>query len=84
VASNDLPSYLQLDKLHIGQVAIFRVKERPTSDTRVIRLTGFVEMDTVDEAGSHLEGKPLMPGTMVQVQPEKVVFDGIFVGIKNG
>jgi hypothetical protein len=83
VREEELPFYLQLNKLRIGQVAMFRVKERTNSGTRVIKLSGYIEMDGLDD-GNEFTAKHLMPGTIVQVQPEKVVFDGIFVGLKNG
>lgn len=83
VQCNELPPYLQSDQLHIGQVAMFRVKEKPLADTRVIKLTGFLEMECLDDSAK-IDGKQLMPGTMLFVQPEKVVFDGVFVDIKNG
>ena len=83
VQRDELPPYLQPEQLHIGQVALFRVKEKPTANTRVIRLTGFLEMEGLDDS-TKIDGKQLMPGTVLHVQPEKVVFDGVFVGIKNG
>uniref|UniRef100_A0A1I8BCR1 S1 motif domain-containing protein n=1 Tax=Meloidogyne hapla TaxID=6305 RepID=A0A1I8BCR1_MELHA len=83
VQAEHLPSYLQLDKLFIGQVALFSVRERPNKETRVIKLTGFVGLDALD-GNDNFDQKQLMPGTIVQVTPEKNVLNGLFVSIKNG
>ncbi|KAL3096989.1 hypothetical protein niasHS_002705 [Heterodera schachtii] len=86
VHSDDLPPHLSLDKLHVGQVALFRVKEKPTPSTRVIKLSGFTEMGCLigEEGQDVLEFKHLTPGSIVEVEPEKIVTDGLFVGINSG
>uniref|UniRef100_A0A914GQJ6 Uncharacterized protein n=1 Tax=Globodera rostochiensis TaxID=31243 RepID=A0A914GQJ6_GLORO len=86
VRCDDLPPHLSLDKLRVGQVALFRVKERPSPSARVIALSGFVEMGCLGLEGlpSALESRHLTPGSIVEVEPEKVVSDGIFVGINGG
>ncbi|KAI3418862.1 hypothetical protein GPALN_007962 [Globodera pallida] len=86
VHCDDLPPHLSLDKLRVGQVALFRVKEKPPTSARVIALSGFVEMGCLGSEGlpSALESKHLTPGAIVEVEPEKVVSDGIFVGINGG
>ncbi|KAF7639764.1 hypothetical protein Mgra_00000686 [Meloidogyne graminicola] len=83
VQTEHLPSYLQPDKLFIGQVALFAVREKPGTETRVIKLTGFVGLDSLDE-NDNINSKQLMPGTIVQVTPDKMVSNGLFVSIKNG
>ncbi|CAK5090945.1 unnamed protein product [Meloidogyne enterolobii] len=83
VQAEHLPPYLQLDKLFIGQVALFSVRERPNKETRVIKLTGFVGLDVLD-GSDDFDQKQLMPGTIIQVTPEKNVLNGLFASIKNG
>lgn len=85
VQSEDLPSNLSMEKLHIGQVALFRVKEKTSASTRVIMLSAFIEMNCIGEGNDEkIDFKHLMPGCIVQVEPQSAVSDGIFVEIKNG
>lgn len=49
---------------------------------QVVQLSAFVEAELAKETTVHLN--QLMPGTIVQVDPEKAVFDGIYVRILNG
>jgi hypothetical protein len=71
-----------LNKLHVGQVILFRVKGDSGESTRVIKLSAYPEMDTFEDEKLNLNN--LMPGTILHASPEKVVGDGVFVGFKNG
>jgi hypothetical protein len=62
---------------------MFSVRERPGKESRVIKLTGFVGLDFLD-VNDNIDNKQLMPGTIVNVTPEKTVSNGLFVSIKNG
>ena len=59
------------------------MRERPGTETRVIKLTGFVGLDSLD-GNDNFDYKQLMPGTIVQVTPEKNVLNGLFVSVNNG
>ena len=80
VANEDLPPYMS--RLKVGQVLLFRVKRDPGESSRVIRLSAYAEMDTLEDEKLTTIG--LMPGTIVHASPEKVVGDGVFVGLNNG
>jgi hypothetical protein len=73
---------LSLPNLRIGQVILFRVKPSQVQSSRVIALSAFPEMDTLDDAS--LQMNHLMPGTILQAEPEKILADGVYVGLKNG
>uniref|UniRef100_A0A915ER45 S1 motif domain-containing protein n=1 Tax=Ditylenchus dipsaci TaxID=166011 RepID=A0A915ER45_9BILA len=79
VQKEDLPAYLTL---HIGQVVLFRVKPNCSEASRVISLSAFPEMDTLDDPKFQMNH--LMPGTILTVEPEKIVADGVYVNLKNG
>jgi hypothetical protein len=78
-----LPDQWKLEKLHIGQVLMFRVR-RPEMKTqqRVFELSAFAEMDVY--ADEKMSTADLMPGTIVSVEPEKVVTSGVFGTLSNG
>lgn len=82
VKKEDLPANLILNKLNIGQVALFRIKTNLNDNSRVVELTGFVEADTFSETNLNLN--QLMPGTILIAEPEKMVVDGIYVSLGNG
>lgn len=73
---------MTLEQLKIGQVALFRVKKKPSENTRVVELTGFIEAETLDE--EKLKINQLMPGTILMAEPEKMVYNGVYVSLKNG
>lgn len=83
VKNEDLPEQWKLDKLHIGQVLMFRVR-RPEvkAQQRVLELSGFSDMDVY--ADDKLSLADLMPGTIVSVEPDKVVNSGVFGNLSNG
>lgn len=61
ISKNDLPTYLSLEALKVGQVVLFRVKAKPNT-SRVVALSAFAEMDTYEDPNFYLN--QLMPGTM--------------------
>ncbi|KAI6174615.1 hypothetical protein M3Y97_01010400 [Aphelenchoides bicaudatus] len=83
VKNEDLPKEWKLEKLHIGQVLLFRVR-RPEMKTqqRVIDLSAFSDMDVY--ADEKLSIADLMPGTIVSVEPDKAVYSGVFGSLLNG
>jgi hypothetical protein len=82
VQSSDLPDYLSLDKLKVGQVILFRVKSLPPETSRVIHLSAFPEGECLNE--SKVELNHLTPGTLIQATAEKFVYDGVFMRLTNG
>lgn len=82
VAKDDLPPYVSLDKLHIGQVVLFRVKKTTASSSRVVNLSAYAEMSVLDQPKLSLD--QLAPGTILYAEPEKVVATGAFVSLGNG
>ena len=62
VSRDDLPSNLRLNVLHEGQVALFRVKPKTNTSSRVIPLSAYAEMDVLDDQNLHIN--QLLPGTM--------------------
>lgn len=82
VTKEDLPPLWQSSNLRVGQVLLFRVKRDAGEATRVIRLSAYSEVDTYEDEKLNLGN--LMPGTILHANPEKVVGDGVFVGLQNG
>lgn len=82
VAKDDLPPYLALDKLHVGQVVLFRVKKSAGASSRVIDLSAYAEMSVLDQPKLTLD--KLSPGTILHAEPEKIVATGAFVSLGNG
>jgi hypothetical protein len=83
VHDKDLPPSLKLDKLHTGQVLLFRVRKNNDAKTqRVIDLSAYPEMDVYSD--ERLALSDLMPGTIVMAEPGMVVTSGVFVKLENG
>lgn len=85
VKSADLPPQWSLEKLHIGQVLLFRVRKDDKAASiaqRVLDLSAFSDMDVYD--GESVSLAALMPGTIVSVEPQKSTKSGAFVATENG
>lgn len=82
VKTEDLTEYLSLEKLCVGQVILVRIKAQPNALTRVVSVSAFVEVDTIDDESLSLNH--LMPGTVIIGHPEKVTKSGMYVVLKNG
>ncbi|KAI6186326.1 Protein RRP5-like protein [Aphelenchoides besseyi] len=81
VKSEDLPPSWPLDRLHVGQVLMFRVRKTSTANQRVLDLSAYAEMDIYSD--DKLSLSDLMPGTIINVDPDKSVKSGVFVKTEN-